>query len=268
MRTRRLSQTEKKVMEYWENQAREFKDSELATNRDTNYRTYEIEQIIKFIRNGKTILDVGCGNGYSSILFAHCFPAVQIIGIDYSPEMIKHARSALKAHPGLMDRVSFRVGNVLDLSSQRDLVERFDQVISERCLINLPTWKKQRQAILEMKNTLKRSGEIILCENTKEGLDRLNCLRQKLGLTVIEMRWHNRYLKERELLPFIKKTFALKAAINIGSLYYIISRVVYAKLADLENKQPEYSHPINSIARELPPIGEFSPNYIFLLRNR
>jgi ubiquinone/menaquinone biosynthesis C-methylase UbiE len=268
MKPNATAEIDQKVKDFWGAEANEHKDSQLATNPDTNYRAFEIEQIIEFVKDGSTVLDIGCGNGYSTILFAKRFPNVKILGIDYSPPMIEHATSALKKHRELMNRVSFRVGDVLDLSSQKDIVGKFDQVISERCIINLLTWEKQRQAIIEMKKTLKRSGEIILCENTTQGLDRLNGLRQTLGLFPIQVRWHNRYLDEKELLPFAKKTFKVKLIKNIGSLYYIISRVVYAKLAALQGREPEYSHPINEIARQLPPVGDFSPNYIFLLGNK
>lgn len=267
MKKRNAADTEKEVKKFWDNQASEYRTTEFATNPDSNYRAYEIEYISKYIRDGKTLLDMGCGNGYSTILFAKRFPKLKIVGVDYSSEMIKHAITALEKEPKLKKRVSFRVGDILALSSQKDLVGKFDQVVSERCVINLLTWQKQRQALLEMKKMLKSSGEIIFCENVQEGLDRLNVLRKQLGLFAIQVRWHNRYLREKELQPFIKKMFKVKNVKNIGSLYYIISRVVYAKLADLENKQPEYTHPINSIARQLPAIGEFSPNYIFLLGN-
>jgi ubiquinone/menaquinone biosynthesis C-methylase UbiE len=268
MKKERLPETEKKVKEFWENQAKEFKSSEFATNPDSNYRAYEIEQIAEYIKDGKTLLDIGCGNGHSTLLFAKRFPKLKIIGVDYSAEMIEYANAALRKNPKLKGRVSFRVGDVLELSNQKDLVGKFDQVLSERCVINLLSWEKQRDAILEMKKMLKKSGEIIFCENTQEGLDRLNVLRKKLKLFAITVRWHNSYLSEKELIPFLNKTFKVKEIKNIGSLYYIISRVVYAKLADLEKKQPEYAHPINAIARELPPIGNFSPNHIFLLGNK
>lgn len=256
------------VKEFWDAQATEFKDSQLATNPDSHYRAFEIDQVAGYIRGKGAVLDVGCGNGFSTFEFARRFPKLKIVGVDYSQEMIDHANASLARQGDLARRVSFRVGDVLTLSSQRDLVGRFDQVISERCVINLLTWAKQRRAILEMKKMLKPTGEIILCENTQEGLGRLNALRQKLGLFAIQVRWHNRYLREKELLPFARKTFRLKEIKNIGSMYYVISRVVYAKLADMEQKTPEYSHPINAIARQLPPAGDFSPNHIFLLGNK
>ncbi len=263
-----LADVEKKVKEFWETQAKENKTTEFATNPDGNYRTLEINRIGDDLKDEVTVLDVGCGNGYSTLIFAKRFPNMKIVGVDYSPEMIAYANEALDREPKLKKRVCFAVADVLALSKDKDLIGKFDFVVSERCVINLLTWTKQKASILEMKKMLKKKGIILLCENTRDGLDRLNSLRKQLGLFAITVRWHNRYLQEKELLPFIKKTFTVKAIKNIGSLYYIISRVVYAKLADLDGKQPIYSHPLNVIAKELPSVGEYSPNYLFVLQNK
>src|SRR5438105_14360408 len=119
-----------------------------------------------------------------------------------------------------------------------------------------------------MKKMLKPGGYIVLCENTQEGLARLNKLRATLKLPAIKVRLHNYYLHEKKLLNFAKTHFQLAEVNNIGSLYYIISRVVYAKLSDLEKKAPDYLHPINMIASKLPSLGNYSPNFIFLLKNK
>ena len=99
-------------------------------------------------------------------------------------------------------------------------------------------------------------------------LSRLNAVRKKHGLFAMKTRWHNRYLKESELRPFLKRNFVIEEEVNIGSLYYLVSRVVYAKLASMEKKEPSYAHPINLIASELPILGNFSPNFLYVLRKK
>lgn len=276
--TTTLSGNTKKVKEYWEEQARVFKASELATSPDHYYRQFEIEKILSYVPRGLrphgkkiAILDVGCGNGYSTFRFAKERPGASIVGIDYSETMIEHANKTLQKARGLSKRISFSVGNTLTLSTTPMLKEKkFDYIISERCLINLADWREQRNALLEMKKLLKPGGRIILAENTQEGLARLNILRKSLDLQAIKVRWHNYYMPEKKLLPFLKKEFRLEATENIGNLYYIISRVVYASLAEREGKEPEYTNHINEIASRLPSLGAytFSPNFIFLLRKK
>ncbi|MFH1536886.1 MAG: class I SAM-dependent methyltransferase [Patescibacteria group bacterium] len=258
----------KKIKEFWKEQAKEFKESDLATAPDTYYRDLEINRIEAYLKDAKNILDIGCGNGYSTIKFAKKYKKAKFLGIDYSEEMVKYASKSLSKNKNLKNRVKFAVGDVLSLSKHLPDENRFDFIISERCLINLRNWEEQKKALLEMKKILKKNGRIILCENTQEGLARLNELRKRQNLFSIKVRWHNFYMPEKKLIEFSKKHFRVEDINNIGSLYYIISRVVYAKLAALENKEPEYLHPINKIASQLPSIGNFSPNYIFLLKNK
>ncbi|MCL5666509.1 MAG: class I SAM-dependent methyltransferase [Patescibacteria group bacterium] len=259
----------KKVKKFWDEQATVFGESQLATAPDTYYRGLEIEQIAAYLQEGKSILDVGCGNGYSTFIFAKKFPKSNFVGLDYSQNMINFARSAQKRQVKLKNRLDFHVGDVLSLSEHEEILnKKFDLIISERCLINLYNWDEQKKAILEMKKMLKPGGRIILCENTQEGLKRLNRLRKPLGLPEIKIRWHNYYMPEEKFLEFAKKQFRILDINNIGSLYYIISRVVYAKLSAMENKDPDYQNPINMIAAKLPLLGNFSPNFIFVLQKK
>lgn len=258
----------KKIKEFWQEQAKEHKESDLATAPDTYYRDLEINRIESYLKDKTHILDIGCGNGYSTIKFAKKYKQAKFLGVDYSEGMVKYADQSLFKNKNFKNRVKFTVGNVLSLSKCSAIKNKFDFIISERCLINLKNWDEQKTALLNMKKVLKKNGKIILCENTQEGLARLNELRNKQGLFSIKVRRHNYYMPEKKLLSFAKKHFKVEEVNNIGSLYYIISRVVYAKLFDLDNKEPEYLHPINKIASQLPSIGNYSPNFIFVLKNK
>ena len=266
---KKMSKT-KQITEFWEDQATEFRQSHLATAPDTYYRKLEISRIEDYLKDNVRVLDIGCGNGYSTIEFAKKFTSSTFIGIDYSEKMITYAnkhKSRLK--PDIKKRLQFAVGDVLKLANHATHKgKKYDFIVSERCLINLQNWKEQQHALLEMKKLLKKNGRIILCENTQEGLGRLNKLRKRFGLFAINVRWHNYYMPEKKLLAFVRNRFKIEEVNNIGSLYYILSRVVYAKLAALEGKTPDYLHPINKIASDLPSIGIFSPNFVFLLKNK
>jgi len=265
-----MKNKEEQIKLFWEDQARQFKSSPLATAPDQYYRELEIASIAKYLQNGASILDVGCGNGYSTLKFARQFPRCRFTGVDYSSKMVRYAAAALKRlAPSFRGRVRFIEGDVRQLSGVSGLAgKKFDFIVSERCLINLKNWKEQRESLWELKKLLKPKGRIVLCENTQEGLARLNSLRKIFKLPSIKTRWHNYYMPERVLLPFLKKEFQFLESKNIGSLYYVISRVVYAKYSQLLGKEPDYRHPLNRIAAELPYLGEYSPNYIFLLQNK
>lgn len=248
------------VKEFWNRQATEHGMSDLATAPDHYYRELEIKRILPLIGNNSNVIDVGCGNGYSTMIFAREWRTSNFLGVDYSPEMIAHTQG----HK--IPNLTFEVGNVLQL---RAMSRKFDTAISERCLINLANWQEQQHAILELKSILRPGGRLILVENTQEGLDNLNKLRQSVGLQKIQVRWHNAYLPQRELIAFLHQHFNVLNVENIGNLYYILSRVVYAKLAQMEGKEPVYGHPINKIASELPSLSgyHYSPNFMYVLRS-
>ena len=46
---------------------------------------------------------------------------------------------------------------------------------------------------------LNPGGMYVMCENSQEGLDAINDLRQQLGLKRIAAPWHNRYLRTNEI---------------------------------------------------------------------
>lgn len=251
-----------KVKAFWDAQAVEHGASDLATAPDHYYRELEIAKIIEHLRPDENVLDVGCGNGYSTQAFKHAVDS-NFVGIDYSPAMI----AAAYRHAD--ERLVFFTGDVRALPD----IAKFDTIISERCLINLASWDEQQHAILEMKRCLRPGGRIILVENFEDGLNNLNELRAGFGLHEIEVRWHNRYLKLAEFDPFISDHFDVIHRENIGNLYYIVSRVVYAALARSEGQEPRYDHFINKVASDLPTLGLhpdinafYSPNFLHVLR--
>ena len=260
------------VKEFWGQQAQDHGASDAATAPDHFYRqNVEIKRIMEIldVTKPETLLDIGCGNGYSTIQIAKAHPAAIVIGVDYSEKMIEEAKKASNGIPN----VTFLVGDVLSISRHPDLQHlRFDTILSERCLINLANWEEQKLAILQLRRLLTPDGSLVLVENTKEGLAKLNTMRDILKLPPIKERWHNFYIPEDKFKEFQQeaggKLFNFVHIENVGNLYYIISRVVYAKLAAMEGKEPSYDHPINEIASQLPNLGDHyacSPNYIFVL---
>jgi ubiquinone/menaquinone biosynthesis C-methylase UbiE len=260
------------VKAFWDQQATLHKGSDLATNPDQHYRTLEIECILRAVGalEPKAILDVGCGNGFTTKKISEQHPSASVIGVDFSHDMIHEAVLHNAA-----DNIEYTVGDVLSLSRTQDLVPgSYDVVVCTRVLINLANWEEMKVGILEMRKMLKPGGHLILVENVQDGLDNLNSLREHVGLPPIKPRWHNVYIPQPKLTKFLEeiKTTLLDTEYveNIGNMYYIASRVIYAKLCQDQGVEPDYNNSINAIASKLPTMGAYyacSPNFLFVLRN-
>ena len=251
-----------KIRRYWNKQAELLKCKPTATTPDILARKLEIKALLKYCRDNEKILDAGCGNGYSTIRLAKR-KSINITGVDYSEKMIKYANTQLKGLK-LKGNVEFKVGDVLNLKFRNEV---FDKVITDRCLINLPTFKHQLKAIKELHRVLKPNGTCLMLECTQQGLKKLNTLRKKCGLSEIKVRWHDLYLDEKKLLASIKPYFDLVKIDNFASTYYICSRILNAKLTP-RGEEPDYLSPINKIAARLPPLGDYNALKLFVLNKQ
>jgi len=241
---------------------------EWAGSRDVIAKHLEIDAIAKFVHDGTTLLDVGCGNGVTAIELAHK-TAATIEGIDFSPEMVEGGKSLAaqaKAAGQLKGSVSFSVGNILDLPP---LEAKFDVSMTERVLINLPDWESQKKAIWSMTRPLKSGGVYLMSENSLDGLEKLNDLRENVGLSrIIQPSW-NRYLYDAEVVSVQFDDVVLEKVIYQSSTYYFISRVINAWMAQQEGKEPDYDAPVNQLGLKLPPVlGEVGQGRIWVFRKK
>ena len=239
--------TNNKALDFWNDRALRF--AEMAGTKDTIAKRLEIKAISKYIHDGMTILDFGCGNGITALSLAEEF-YVHVIGIVYSPEMILSANEH-SDNTRLKGNVHFEVGDITTLPSD----EKFDVVYTERMIINLPTWHEQVEAIVKLTSLLKPYGKYLMCENSQDGLDKINWLRQQHNLPEIKPPWHNRYLKDDEIKTVSIPQVKLELIDYYSSTYYYLSRIVNARVAADKGEEPDYNSPINRIALNMPSIG-------------
>jgi ubiquinone/menaquinone biosynthesis C-methylase UbiE len=219
-----------------------------STSRDFNLRELEISFITKHLARGR-VLDIGCGNGYTLLSLAKKCES-NFVGLDFSTNMVESAEKLVEKFAGELKCIpEFRVCDVRSLPFDDD---SFDCVISERCLLNLPSREDQYQTIREVYRVLRDGGVYLMVEGTEDGLSRLNRVREQVGLETIpsvapdnvsSLKFH-----EKEINAFLQQMFEIQLVQYFGT-YYLISRVVHPLLVHPE--PPRFDAKINTIARKV-----------------
>ena len=227
-----------------------------ATSPDFNLREIEIEYMSRYLSDNQHVLDVGCGNGYSTLSFAGRVNSV-FKGVDFVPEMVEAARELHNQIP-TKGEVSFQEGDVTQLNFPD---ATFDTVTSQRCLLNLPSRDDQWRALSEISRVLKPGGRYLMLEGTLQGLNALNEIRANVGLDPIpeaeaKSNWFSNKFDEKEMIEKVHQFFSGVEATQRFGMYYLLSRVVHPLMVAPE--QPKYDALINTIARG---ISEHYPDF-------
>ena len=240
------------VKKYWNVRAKTHPLGQ-KTTMDQFLREIEYSTLRKLIQRAKprSVLDVGCGDGVTTMRLARNFPEVSFVGIDYSNKMIESAGES----SGALANIKFEVVDILSI----DFNTQFDLIYTNRCLINLTSWELQAQAIHTMKKLLNQNGSLALIENILECQESFNRIRSKLKLERINIRQHNLFfqkLKLETLLTGEFKSFKIK---NISSSYYILTRLVYSRVCKFMKREPNYTGLTHRFASRIPSLGNIGP---------
>jgi ubiquinone/menaquinone biosynthesis C-methylase UbiE len=252
------------VKDFWEEQALKFGEDVAAVNFDPIEDQFGAALLEELVPDDVSVADIGCGNGRNLIALAKARPNGNFVGYDFAENMINVAESARK-RIGLTN-VRFEQLDATTLTLSRDAKCAFDVVFGKRVLINIKGDPKH-QAVKNIHDMLRNDGIYIMIECFIEPLTRINGIREKLLLERIYVKPFNEYLTE-EFLAEIKRYFAVERFIDIGSLYYFISRVFNAYLS---SGTPDYFAPINQLASKLVlsgvhPLQGYAPEVTYVLK--
>lgn len=257
--------TDQVVFDYWQEKAAQMGDDPTATIRDLYHRDVEVDRIKTYLRGSDRVLDIGCGNGHSTLQYARTVR--EIVGADYSPQMIQAAGRVLRrADAAMRNRVKFEVADARELPYDD---EAFTRVVMERCLINIPDRSQQVAAAQEAGRVL-RGGELfLLAEVTLQGHERVNYYREMFGLSKLKVHWHNTYIDEPVFLDALSGTFEHVETVRFG-MYGFLSKVLHPLLVAPD--EPAFDAPLNEvaarIARQIPDFDGCSHQVLFVLRKR
>jgi SAM-dependent methyltransferase len=251
------------IRSYWENRATQDSSAQ-STTQDIYLREIEYHVLRGIIQRIKPlqVMDVGCGDGLTTVRMSNEFPQIIFVGCDYSDAMLSNASKNIKSANVNNMRVC-----IADVT--RSLPDGlFDLVYTTRCLINLPTWELQEAALDRIIGRIQSNGYYAMIENFIEGHDNFNKLRIDFGLDPIPVRDHNKFFNMSMLRAKLDPKFDLIENVNISSSYYVVSRIIYSKLCQIKGDKPNYLDPHHEWGSKLPFAGENGPVRLTLWKKK
>ena len=211
---------------------------------DVFQRELEYDYVCRYLEPSMRLLEVGCGNGYSTDRFRQLVAHVD--AFDYSENMVERARTAFGETNN-----RFIHDNVLD---PRRLEGPYDAVVCVRVLINLAGLAEQLAAIRSMAALTRPGGLLILAEGFVDGFDALNGLRRDVELPPLEPAAINFYSRVDELRPALDEAYEPVDTFHLGSYDYL-TRVLYPLVVGPENARhnTNFSERCSELARAFNP---------------
>jgi 2-polyprenyl-3-methyl-5-hydroxy-6-metoxy-1,4-benzoquinol methylase len=143
-----------------------------------------LREIERILVDGMDVLDIGCGTGLVSNLFAKYRPNSQFTSIDFS-DSIDYASNFAKENN--INNVKWVKKDFLEFKT----VKRYDVIICCGVLHHIPEYER---ALTKMKELLKPGGKLILAIYNKYG---------KILKRIVNIKYHNDVLyQDQELNPF------------------------------------------------------------------
>ena len=227
----------RETLDYWNKRASESMDVESVTHADVFQRKFEIDTLLKNLDSSDTLLDMGCGNGYSTNYFSGL--CKEVVGGDFSEKMIERAKSE-----NAKDNVSY-----VQIDARNfNLEKKFSKIITQRCLINILDWEGQKSAIKNIHAHLETGGELLMMEGLEDGRNNLNKARVEMGLDELTPVQYNYDFKLDRTKEYCSDLFDLVNIVTFGD-YEMITRIVYPKMIFPE--EPTYGSKFHEVACEL-----------------
>lgn len=167
------------------------------------------KKILKFvdIKDGESILDVGCGTGTFVIEAKSQYPNNRIVGVDVDENILKIAKKKL-AKNNLTVELIQSGAEKLPFESQS-----FNVIVSSLTLHHLPTDIK-KQALKEIYRVLKKDGRFLLADIGKQD----------------ELFWKIKFALDFESLfsatkEYMKDNFAGRIPVFVGEAGFIVKEI-------------------------------------------
>ena len=204
-----------------------------------------------------SVLDVGCGNGYTLERISESFPDFDFKGIEFNASLREIAAKRF-----LKKDIPISEGDIRILSSLPQ--KKCDILICQRVIINLLDATDQKTALSNLVEIVNPKGLLIFIECLKSGLANLNSARSEFELGELPPAHHNLYLEDDFFSHPSLKEFD-NSKLEGFSTHYFVSRVLHPTF--LNGNKPDFvrnSHFVSFFSQALPDsIGKYSPLKLF-----
>lgn len=213
------------------------------TSKDYCLGRLEEENILRNLNRRLVALEIGCGDASHTIKYARRVKRLSCL--DISEPLIKVARKRIAS--GNIKNIELKIGSALDIGRIYKSGQ-FSCVISQRLLINLSSWRNQKEVIRKIHKLLLPGGLFLVTEAFQDGRSSINLLREKCGLKKLEKARYNRFLIRKEFEFFLKRYFRIIDIRHYGA--YIFFSRVFHPLAVFP-ALPKYDSKLNEAAMNI-----------------
>ncbi len=263
------------ISQHYQKAAAEHGLSASSTMEDHVTRKLETDAIIRIAgallnsrkagvaRRRATILDVGCGNGYTLEMLFKNYPDQQYVGIEKSDELRALACRRFAGN----DKVRIMQGDARDHDFAKGILA--DMVVCQRVLINLLNPDDQKLALnniidaaLPPRDGWQSGGVLLFIECFASNLAKLNVARSEFDLPPIPPAYHNLFLPDDFFtapgLRPLETTDPLPSP-NFLSTHYFVSRVFFpfASRGKAFKRNSEFVEFFSAALKQ--DVGDYSP---------
>ncbi len=263
-----MSVTLADIKDYWERSGCGYDTANQVTptSRDPYLAMLEEDNIVSQLRREYNALEIGCGDASHTVKYASYVRS--IIGVDVSSSLAKVAKERIESLK--VNNANVVTSSMLDLDKLY-CAGSYDCIISQRVLINLPTWSLQQEMITKVHRLLAPKGILLLTEGFQDELDNLNDVRERLGLSRIKVVDYNHNMRRTRFERFVSKFFVTVDTRHYG-LYLLLSRTINPLVAIPD--EPKHNSDINKAAMFLCcalgglAVKKYSYNLFYALQKR
>ena len=228
--------------DFWVERLKSNHESVVCTN-DKAFDEVEDNEILKRVKDNKSILEIGCGNGILYSKLSKKLNNFSYLGTDFVQDLIEVCKKKSSSN-----KHKFIQQDMTDINKD-SFDQKYDFIITKRAIQNVLEQKLQIQTIENLGRFLKEDGIMILVESSANAQNRLNFEREKYNLHKIIPPFHNLFFDDDKIKSHVFENLKLIEISPFASDFYYLTRLIYARYAkEFLNEKTSYDHPLEKIA--------------------